>query len=178
MIEEITKFILKESPGNRIVKTKWVKLVFFINAYLYCKDKDALDASLDFVKMPNGPAFRGYDKIIEDLQRNQILKIEKEPGFSMDMATYLVGSQSAEKSSNTNDPSLYKDYLMVFDYFRDHNTKELSNFSHNLSIWKRPEMWDKLDFEDLKNDPWIAQECPGAKNFMQFIDLQHKEYKK
>ena len=154
-LDNVEKFSLRLVYSlDRLVKTKWVKLIFLFQAFHYCKHKEPfLFEDLNFIKMPNGPVFTNYDAVLTQLEQKKIVSVSKNPGYSMNMTTYLLKPTESSQPS----PSAFKDeeeetYSKVFNYFKDKNVPWISDFTHKMQIWERPEMWDDLKFEHLFQD--------------------------
>lgn len=169
VLENVTVLLLREADQQKLVKTKWVKLVFFVAAYQYCKTNDQPFPELEFVKMPNGPAFRAYDEFLSQYEERQLLRIDRKPGFQMDITTVISkGSTDMVEEIDVNE-SLRESINSVSAFFKHKNTRWISDFSHSLNIWKKPAMWDKLSFTDLFDDDGIKAMQANASNIMEYI---------
>ncbi|WP_165782565.1 type II toxin-antitoxin system antitoxin SocA domain-containing protein [Leptospira neocaledonica] len=167
ILNKATVCLLELNQGP-LVKTKWVKLVFFIEAYRYCKNQNRTFPELQFIKMPNGPAFSGYDVKLEELEAENLIRVQKSAGYNLNINTKIELIDPTILSEI--EPDLKAEIENVFHYFKEKLTPWISNFSHTMDIWKKAEMWDPLDFNLLLSDSGIQLQTIQAKNIRDLID--------
>jgi len=156
IIESITYHMLTHKINN-LSKTKWLKIVFFIDlCYYNCPISDNnLLTGFDYIKMPYGPMIDDYENILEHLVNIGLIKLIKYVGYSSSDITYM------EKCNdfNLDFECLNRDAIMIInkicDTFKGSAAKQLSELSHALAPWKQSNMFDILDFSLSKRDEFL-----------------------
>jgi hypothetical protein len=159
-VEYITLESLKADVKS-FSKTKWNKIMFFTDLAFYtCDNSDYSDTvytGLSYIKMPYGPVVDNYNAIIDTVIRDNNLQIKMYSGFNSGVSQYI------EPVDGINNNIIISDFekniiYNVINKFINLTASKLSDFSHKLTIWKAPGMYDILDFAYARYDNYKINE--------------------
>jgi hypothetical protein len=153
-IEYITLETLKVD-ATTLSKTKWNKIMFFTDLAFYTCDNldysDKIYTELDYIKMPYGPIVDNYDVIIDSIVRDNNLQVKKYFGLSSNISQYI--EPNGDINNNITVSCFEKNVIdNIISKLINLTASQLSNFSHKLTIWKVPGMYDSIDFKYAKYD--------------------------
>jgi hypothetical protein len=166
-IHEIITLHLIQSEVPALSQTKWNKLMFFIDGFSTAWEKiGASLTELTYVKLPYGPVPDGYSEILDTMERDGLIAIAQKN-------TMYDSSKIIQRGRDKqHPPELGAEEKLVIEsilgVFKNWNATRLSNFSHSLDAWKKPEMYNQIDLSDLKNDSYLKKEYHEG-NFARFL---------
>jgi hypothetical protein len=170
-INYITLQAVQADPSN-LSKTKWNKIMFFTDLAFYTCDKNNYSSmvytGLDYIKMPYGPVVNNFNMIINEVAKINNLQIKTYFGFDANASQYIEPINNI--SDNTiNVPDFESTVISnVINKLINLTAGKLSDFSHKLSIWKIPNMYELLNFEYANYDKYrINDDFAGT--FFQLI---------
>lgn len=151
-IDRIDYITLKalQADSNTLSKTKWNKIIFFVDLAFYTSDnplfKNNIYTGLDYIKMPYGPVVDNFNIIISNVAFRNNLQVKSYFGLYSNQSQYIEPTTSLV--INKDYP---KDEAMIINQVIKKIAKstatQLSEYSHKLTIWKIPSMYEKLNFE-------------------------------
>ncbi|EKR71319.1 PF13274 family protein [Leptospira noguchii str. 2006001870] len=166
--------ILYAHDVAELSKTKWNKLLFFMDgAIASLTDSNLGITDLQYVKLPYGPVLDGYKQKLQDLVENKILKMDRFPAVS-DSSVFLYPipntdlKQEADFWLSDQSAETKIIYQKIVSYFGPHNAVQLSNFSHKLDAWRKPEMFSTIQLNSLSKDSFLKEKV-GNENFGKWI---------
>lgn len=150
--EEAKRVILKiiAIAGGKLRKKVALYKAFYYAHLWYWKEYTGILTDYPIVKMPHGPGIdRGTD-LLSELEKDGLIKINKETGGFYDEQSFLLTSTHL---IDRND----KDYQAIkkaVDYVIKKNAIKLSETTHENSIsWQESEIGDELNiYLDLLED--------------------------
>ncbi|EPG66282.1 Panacea domain-containing protein [Leptospira wolffii] len=159
---------------KELSKTKWNKLMFFMDgAFASLEESNEGITGLDYVKLPYGPVLDGYKVLLQEIVRDGILRIDQFPSVS-DSSVFLHSGtnskvkQEAEDWLNEQNQEVQTIYKKIVSYFGPHNAVQLSNFSHKLDAWRKPDLYARIRLDSLMNDSFLKDNVGNA-NFGQWL---------
>lgn len=170
--EAITLLLLKTIKD--LSQTKWNKLLFFIDGASSCfNDKIT---GLNYIKLPYGPVPQNYSEIIHGMANKEIISINNNYNNVFDNKIFINKndkfSYNYEKAENIISNETHKEIIgKSIEVFNKWNAVQLSDFSHELDAWKKPDMYSQIDLELLKNDSFLSENY-GEGNFGKLIVSQ------
>ena len=140
-----TKCLIEELSKNGILKTKLLKMMFYID-FLYYKKNTVGITGLKYKKYTYGPVPENYEKLISLLVDNKVL--EYKVTFNNDYEYHEI------KSKNKNiDLKKYfeKEEIEVINkvisFFKDFNTSEIVEYSHKEKAFTEPEYNEYISYD-------------------------------
>lgn len=171
-IEELITVYLSNKI-NDLSQTKWNKLMFFIDGvYQSIDEKSECVTKFDYIKLPYGPVPHNYRRIINEMHCNQLIVT---PGSMVDLMSSDVYIRPGPKCTIAEADSklkkvkeLNKILERIISIFGEWTAARLSNFSHELAVWKNAELYQEINLDLLKDDSGLENKY-GYKNFGKLI---------
>ncbi|WP_082288181.1 type II toxin-antitoxin system antitoxin SocA domain-containing protein [Leptospira noguchii] len=148
-------------------------MFFMDGAIASLTDSNLGITDLQYVKLPYGPVLDGYKQKLQDLVENKILKMDRFPAVS-DSSVFLYPipntdlKQEADFWLSDQSAETKIIYQKIVSYFGPHNAVQLSNFSHKLDAWRKPEMFSTIQLNSLSKDSFLKEKV-GNENFGKWI---------
>lgn len=166
--EAITLYLI--SKGVPVLsQTKWNKLMFFIDGLAAVwSEKNSEITNFKYVKLPFGPVPDGYSEILNSMENAGYIVIKQKNTMYDTSKILAMGRKAPDDILSDLAPNEIKVLNAVLDVFREWNATRLSNFSHELKAWKRPDMYGQIDLRDLSDDPYLKKNF-GEGNFANLL---------
>ncbi len=137
--------------SNGILKTKLLKEMFYAD-FLYYKKMGKSITGLEYAKLNFGPVPNNYEKIINDMVEEGIIDYEIEFNDNYESHNIVSTIDYNEKLFSSDELDLIK---RVKNYFKNFNSSNIVNFSHDEKAFIEPNIYDKISYEyacDIERD--------------------------
>jgi hypothetical protein len=153
MIETWTKYSLREYSNSDLVVSKatWLKTIFLIEAYQYCKNKERSN-SIIFYKGPDKPLLDKYDEVLNKMVLSGSINLSSTPGYKSSINTYIRINPNAKIPDQTPE-----EIVKVCKFLSMNSYSHTNTILQSMEIYRKCSMWQELDFKLLLNDLWIRK---------------------
>lgn len=158
-LAEITNLLLF-SGINDLSKTKWNKLLFFIDSAYFNSplgNKEKTLTECEYIKMPYGPMINNFQYILSYLHEDYNIKISNYIGYSAGQMTFIEKSKNSKLNLKVLEKKESVIVESVAELFGKYNAAQLSEFSHMLDAWSKSEMFTPIDFSLTIKDSYIKK---------------------
>lgn len=130
-----------------VQKTKLMKLLFYSD-YLNFKHNLLSITGLPYVRFKFGPVPKDYELLLSTLEKSDLIKINYE--YHGDYEVNLI---KATKQFNKDlfDEDEFEVIQKVKEFFKEHGSKTISEFSHKEDAWKLTEDKEIISYEHAEN---------------------------
>ena len=177
LVADITVELLQNGTSD-LSKTKWNKLLFFIDAAYYNSPEGKQENNLtgcEYTKMPFGPVMREFEELIADFRSDNRLDVKNYLGYSAGTTTFITLRDTRSRGQLPNDTA-NEIVIAVARLFGNYSAVALSNLSHMLDAWADSEMFMPIDFKLTRRDAHIRSKT-SKDNLYELIAGQSAEAK-
>lgn len=146
----ITYYLAKNVSG--LSPTKWNKLLFFLEGAFLCQHDHQI-SGVQFIKMPYGPVVSNYTACLQRLHESQNIQVRLNLSVSESAKVIQSGSIAPTNTLDSNEQAALEKVVTIFGTW---TAAKLSNFSHLLEAWKKPQMFQTINLKELKSDTFLA----------------------
>jgi DNA-binding XRE family transcriptional regulator/uncharacterized phage-associated protein len=144
--KEILLYTLSKIGGKpNVGETVIYKLLYFIDFDYYEKYEEQIIGAT-YIKNHHGPTPIEFIKVVEDMKKNNELRIYKSNYFGHIQKRYQA-LREANLANITAQEIKHVDEVLA--RLGDKNAKELSDYSHEDTPWQTHEMGEKIDYETV-----------------------------
>lgn len=135
---------LAQTEGERIGKTKMMKLLYYVD-FLYYKRYEKPLTEAVYYKMPFGPVPKSAFSVLDGLEADDSI-VSKKVRLSNDrtMELLLLPDKATVDHSKSLNPDELDHIKRVFDKFGHLSAEALVEQSHNEAPWQLVEMGDRI----------------------------------
>ena len=155
---------------EKLSQTKWNKIMFFIDGTSQSYRNERV-TDYNYLKFPYGPVPEDYNRKVNDMITKNLIKKDNYKGFS-DFMMYIEAETDTKGYIQDIPQNTLSIINKIIDIFGDWSAVKMSDFSHELDAWKNSKLYQEINLNILKEDPFLKREYKEA-NFGKLVMSQN-----